>query len=135
MQQYLNIPSTYNSRWKLMATHNTTGKFGETLGTAYLRRLGYRVIEMNWRYSRAEVDLIAEKNGVLHFLEIKTRRTKKFGLPEEKVGKKKIQNLIIAAEQYVYLNPEWNRIQFDILAILMIRDQPIDYFLIEDVYI
>ena len=118
-----------------MANHNHTGKIGEALGADYFRGLGYRILELNWRYTHWEVDLIAEKNEVLHFMEIKTRRTKKFGLPEEKVGRKKIQNLINAAEQYLYLNPEWKRIQFNILSILILKNEPVEYFLIEDVYI
>ena len=75
------------------------------------------------------------KKIVLHFIEIKTRRSKKFSLPEERVGKKKIQNLINAAEEYLYINPQWKRIQFNILSILILKDQPADYFFIEDVYL
>ena len=118
-----------------MAAHNHTGKFGEQLGTAYLNTQGYIVREQNWRHSHWEVDIIAEKDTVLHFIEIKTRRSKKFGLPEEKVGRKKIQNLINAAEQYLYLHPSWPRIQFNILSISIIKNEPIEYFLIEDVYL
>jgi putative endonuclease len=51
------------------------------------------------------------------------------------VGKKKIQNLINAAEEYLYLNPQWKRIQFDILSILILKNEPVEYFLIEDVYL
>ena len=102
-----------------MAKHNHTGLTGELLGTDWLTDAGYKVLEKNWRHSHWEVDIIAVKNNTLHFIEIKTRRSKKFGLPEEKVGNKKIQNLINAAEQYLYLQPRWTRIQFDILSILM----------------
>jgi putative endonuclease len=118
-----------------MARHNHTGLTGENLGATYLQGKGYQVLEKNWRHSRWEVDIIAAKADTLHFIEIKTRRTKKFGLPEEKVGKKKIQNLINAAEQYLYLQPHWKRIQFDILSILMLAGEPVRYFFIEDVYL
>ncbi|MEO7769294.1 MAG: YraN family protein [Ferruginibacter sp.] len=118
-----------------MAKHIETGKTGEALGIAWLETKGYIMKEQNWRHSHWEVDVISEKNGVLHFTEIKTRRSMQFGLPEEKVGKKKIQNLINAAEQYLYLNPQWQRIQFNILSILILRNEPIAYFLIEDVYL
>ena len=118
-----------------MAKHINTGKTGETLGVAWLRERGYVIKEQNWRHSRWEVDAIAEKETVLHFIEIKTRRSKKFGLPEERVGNKKIQNLINAAEEYLHLNPQWKRIQFDILSILILKEEPVDYFLIEDVYL
>lgn len=118
-----------------MANHIDTGKTGETIGVAWLLEKGYLVKEQNWRYSRWEVDAIAEKDSVLHFIEIKTRRSKKFGMPEEKVGKKKIQNLINAAEEYLYIHPQWKRIQFNILSILIIKNEPVEYFFIEDVYL
>ncbi|MEO5893717.1 MAG: YraN family protein [Ferruginibacter sp.] len=118
-----------------MSNHIHTGKTGESLGVAWLLQKGYAMQEQNWRHSRWEVDAIAEKDAVLHFIEIKTRRSKKFGLPEERVGKKKIQNLINAAEEYLYRNPQWKRIQFNILSILIIKNEPVEYFLIEDVYL
>ena len=116
-----------------MAQHIDTGRNGESLAATYLLAKGFTILEKNWRHKRSEVDVIAEQNGVLHFIEIKTRRSKKFGLPEEKVGTKKMQQLMIAAEEYLYLNPQWQRIQFDILAILCLPDLPVDYFFIEDV--
>ncbi|MEP7110989.1 MAG: YraN family protein [Ferruginibacter sp.] len=118
-----------------MAKHIHTGKTGEAMGISWLLVRGYTIKEKNWRYSRWEVDAIAEKDSVLHFIEIKTRRSKKFGLPEERVGKKKILNLINAAEEYLYQNPQWKRIQFNILSILIIKNEPVEYFLIEDVYL
>ncbi len=118
-----------------MATHIATGKAGEQLGQVYLAGLNYQILEKNWRHSRWEVDVIAVQNNVLHFIEIKTRRGKNFGMPEEKVGKKKIQNLINAAEEYLHLNPQWQRIQFDILSIILYKTAETDYMLIEDVYL
>jgi putative endonuclease len=118
-----------------MARHNNTGINGEKMGADYLIEAGYVVLEKNWRHSRSEVDIIASKNNTLHFIEIKTRKSKKFGLPEEKVGKKKMENLIMAAEQYLYLQPQWQRIQFDILSISIIANDPVEYFFIEDVYL
>ena len=118
-----------------MANHNSTGKTGEAMGIKWLIEKGFCMKEKNWRHSRWEVDAIAEKDTVLHFIEIKSRRNKKFGLPEARVGKKKIQNLINAAEEYLYQYPQWQRIQFNILSILILKDEPVEYFLIEDVYL
>lgn len=118
-----------------MAKHNHTGIAGEKLGADYLIHAGYLIVEKNWRYGHWEVDIIATKKDTLHFIEIKTRRSKKFGQPEEKVGKKKMENLINAAEQYLYLQPQWKRIQFDILSISMLANEPVEYFFIEDVYL
>ena len=118
-----------------MAKHISTGKIGEQLGAEFLSENGYILLASNWRHSHWEVDVIAHKNNVLHFIEIKTRRSKNFGLPEEKVGKKKIQNLINAAEEYLHLFPQWQRIQFDILSIIILKNERPAYFLIEDVYL
>lgn len=118
-----------------MAKHIQTGKTGEVLAVAWLLGKEYTIKEQNWRHARWEVDVIAEKDAVLHFIEIKTRSSRKFGLPEDKVGNKKIQHLINAAEAYLYLYPQWNRIQFNILSILILKNEPVAYFLIEDVYI
>ena len=118
-----------------MAKHNRTGSTGEKLGVAYIFNMGYNLLETNWRHGHWEVDVIASKKDTLHFIEIKTRRTTKFGQPEEKVGKKKMEHLINAAEQYCYQHPEWQRIQFDILSITQLVNEPIAYFFIEDVYL
>ena len=117
-----------------MATKLSTGKTGEQLGAVFLQEKGFQLIAANWRFSHWEVDIIASRQSVLHFIEIKTRRSKFFGNPEEKVGNKKIENLINAAEAYLYQYPQWQRIQFDILAILLLKNSPPDFFMIEDVY-
>ena len=118
-----------------MASHNDTGLSGETMAVNYFTEKGFTIMGQNWRHSHLEVDIIASKDGILHFIEVKTRRTKKFGHPEEAVSKKKIQNLINASEEYLYQYPEWKRIQFDILAITILINEPVEYFLIEDVYL
>jgi len=118
-----------------MAQHNKTGSLGEGLAARYLTNSGFNILHQNWRYSHWEVDIIAEKGGVLHFIEVKTRRTKKFGHPEEAVSKKKIRNLVNASEEYLYQFPQWQRIQFDILAITLFKNVPAEYFFIEDVYL
>ena len=115
-----------------MATHNDLGKEGEALAVKWFIQHGYEILHTNWRHSHYEVDMIASRKNVLHFIEVKARRSKKFGYPEEGVGKKKIQNLMNAAEEFLHRFPEWKRIQFDILSILLKKDAP-EYFLIEDV--
>ncbi len=118
-----------------MASHNQTGLTGEVMAVKHLTEKGYDVLHQNWRHSHWEVDIIATKDDVLHFIEVKTRRTRKFGHPEEAVSKKKIQNLINAAEEYLFQNQQWKRIQFDILSITILKNEPVEYFLIEDVYL
>lgn len=118
-----------------MAQHNITGNYGEALAAKYLLEKDYQVLHQNWRHAHWEVDIIASKDNILHFVEVKTRLTKKFGHPEDGVNKKKMQNLINAAEEYLYQQPQWKRIQFNILSITILNDEPAEYFFIEDVYL
>ena len=116
-----------------MAGNLYTGNSGESLAAEYFLEKGYEILYRNWRYKRLEVDIIASRNGMLHFIEVKTRTSTKFGYPEENVSAKKIKFLIDASAEFLYINPQWKRIQFDILSIVMMLDEPIGYFLIEDV--
>jgi putative endonuclease len=116
-----------------MAHHNQTGINGELLAVGYFTQNNYTLLHQNWKYSYWEIDIIATKNNILHFIEVKTRKTRSFGMPEDKVSKKKIENLMNAAREFLYQNPQWQRIQFDILSISIIKNQPIEYFLIEDI--
>jgi putative endonuclease len=118
-----------------MAHHNTTGMLGEKMALKYLSDKGYIILHQNWRHSHWEVDVIASLKNTLHFIEVKTRRTKKFGYPEEDVTKKKLINLINASEEFLFLNPEWKLIQFDILSITIIKIEPAEFFFIEDVHL
>ncbi len=118
-----------------MAHHNTTGKLGEEMAIEYLLKSGFVILHKNWRHSHWEVDIIASMKGILHFIEVKTRRTKKFGYPEDDVTKKKVTNLINASEEFLFLYPEWKRIQFDILSISLLRNEPAEFFFIEDVHV
>ncbi|MEO6539003.1 MAG: YraN family protein [Ferruginibacter sp.] len=117
-----------------MATHNDTGKYGEALARIYFIQKGYEILYLNWRYKNWEVDIVACKNNLLHFIEVKTGRSQKFGYPEEKSGPQKIRNLVNAAEQFLYQYPQWKRIQFDVLSISLFKKEDPEYFLIEDVY-
>ena len=118
-----------------MAHHNHTGLLGEKMAVNYLLEKGFSILHQNWRHSHWEVDVIASINGILHFIEVKTRRTNKFGFPEDDVTKKKLENLINASEEYLLVYPEWKQIQFDILSISILKNQPAEYFFIEDVYV
>ena len=110
------------------------GKEGEEIAAAHLAKLGYTLLERNWRFRRWEVDIIASKDRFLHFVEVKTRHSLRFGRPEESITRDKMNNLRNAAEEYQYLHPEWKYIQFDVLAITIIDEKVKEIFMIEDVY-
>ncbi|MDB5197888.1 MAG: hypothetical protein JWP88_2259 [Flaviaesturariibacter sp.] len=118
-----------------MAQHNVLGKEGEALAVAYLMERGYQVLHCNWRFSHYEIDIIALLNNRLHFIEVKSRSSKDFGFPEEKVTKKKFQNLAAAASEFLFQNLQYKHIQFDILSINKPAGAPAEYFMIEDVYL
>ena len=106
-----------------MAEHNNTGTDGEKLAVEWLQAKGFTITETNWRYRHWEVDVIAQKKDTLHFIEVKTRTSTKFGNPEESITKDKFRFLKSAAEQYQVLHPGWKWIQFDVLAILIKVDK------------
>jgi putative endonuclease len=110
------------------------GTDGELLAASWLQGKGFAILHRNWRYSRYEVDIVAVKDGVLHFVEIKTRSNNSFGQPEESVNKKKIRNLLIAGAEYQRQYPTFKRVQYDILSITVLPGN-IDYFFIEDIYL
>ena len=118
-----------------MASHNKTGNLGESVALEYFIRKGYEILHRNWRHKHLEVDIIASLNGTLHFIEVKTRTSEKYGFPEENVTQKKIRFLINASEEFLYLYPQWKRIQFDVLSVILKTGAEADFFLIEDVYL
>jgi putative endonuclease len=117
-----------------MSIHIIKGRSGEHLAAEYLQSAGYKILYCNWKYRRFEIDIIASRNCTLHIVEVKTRHSNSFGLPEQSVSKKKFRNLQIAAEHFLTIYPYWKRLQFDILSISrsILGDK---YLWIEDVYL
>lgn len=102
-----------------MSTHLELGNRGETLAEKLLLESGYQILERNWRFSRAEVDIIAKDRDVLVFVEVKTRSSEIFGKPEESISPKKETLLKDAAAVYMeQIGHEWE-IRFDVVSILI----------------
>jgi len=101
-----------------MATHNELGEKGEKLAVEFLQKKGYKILDCNWRYKKAEVDIIAQKNDVLAVVEVKTRSSDYFGNPQDFVNQKKIQLLVEAINEYVISKDLDVEVRFDIVAIL-----------------
>lgn len=100
-----------------MAQHNELGKLGEELAVDFLQQNGYEILETNWTFQKAEVDIIAQKENTLAIVEVKTRSTIDFGLPQDFVKPKKIQLLVKAVNEYVVQNELDVEVRFDIIAI------------------
>jgi putative endonuclease len=103
--------------------HHNLGLEGELIASEYLAGKGYQILERNWRYRKLEVDLIAEYEGELVFVEVKLRSAQVHGNPRDFVGKTKQSNLIKAADAYVEKMEIDKNSRFDIIGISM-RDQP-----------
>lgn len=100
-----------------MADHNELGKLGEDLAVDYLIKHNFEILETNWEYQKAEIDIIAKKDSTLAIVEVKTRSNIDFGLPQDAVNSKKIKQLVKAVNEYVVLNDLEVEVRFDIIAI------------------
>ncbi|MFN8353508.1 MAG: YraN family protein [Spirosomataceae bacterium] len=101
------------------ASHLEIGQKGEALAAELLVGKGFVIIEKNYRFKKAEIDLIAQKDSLLVFVEVKTRTNVTFGMPEEFVSKHKIQLITMAAEEYTYQHKWHQSIRFDIVAVVV----------------
>ncbi|WP_336128057.1 YraN family protein [Mesoflavibacter sp. CH_XMU1422-2] len=106
-----------------MANHNQLGKKGEQLAVDFLIENGYDIVERNYRFNKAEVDIIAQKKDVLAIIEVKTRSTTDFGNPQDFVKPKQIKNLVKAVDEYVTVNNLEVDVRFDIIAIVKEEQQ------------
>ena len=100
-----------------MAQHNELGRLGEEIAVGFLQKNGYEILETNWTFEKAEVDIIAQKGDVLAVVEVKTRSSIDFGLPQEFVKPNKIKLLVKAIDEYVISNDLDVNVRFDIIAI------------------
>ena len=101
-----------------MATHNEFGKLGEEKAVAFLIEKGYQVLVRNYRYVKAEVDIIARKNDTLAIVEVRSRSSLFHEHIADTITTKKIKLLISAANQFVEENNLDVEVRFDIISIL-----------------
>lgn len=102
-----------------MADHNDLGILGEQLAADYLQRKGYSILERNFVYDKAEIDIIAQKEqGTIIVVEVKTRNSNVFGDPQSFVSPAKIKLLVKATNEYLISKALDVEVQFDIIAVL-----------------
>lgn len=101
-----------------MAEHHLLGNKGEVLACQYLEELGYEILDRNWTFKKAEIDIIVYKDRKMVFVEVKARSGKAFGQPEDFVDAAKQKIMERAAEEYIYLMDHKGEIRFDIVSIL-----------------
>ncbi len=93
------------------------GDFGEKAAMGYLKENGYEILSEKYLVKGGEVDLIAYKDNILVFVEVKTRSTNAFGSPAEAVDKRKIERLKLAAEAFYRENPYDAEVRFDVFEV------------------
>lgn len=101
-----------------MAQHNDKGNEGERLAQRHLLEHGYAILETNWHLGKNEVDIIAYKEGIIVFVEVKTRTSATFGNPQDFVTKEKQRAYIKMADHYILNNNRTEEARFDIIAIV-----------------
>ena len=107
-----------------MALHNELGQKGEAVAVEFLISKGHEILEKNYRYKHAEIDIISTFHNILIFTEVKARSTDKFGFPEEAVSEKKQEKLMEAALHFIEEKDNKNTFQFDIIAIVFEKGEP-----------
>lgn len=107
-----------------MAAKDELGRAGEDRATAHVQALGYRVLERNWRCTQGELDIVAMHNDTLVVIEVKTRRTVRFGHPFEAIDERKRKRLWGLAYAWAAAHPTGQRRTIRLDAIAIVGDDP-----------
>lgn len=99
-----------------------TGAKGESLAAEFLIRKGFEIVARNYRYKKAEIDLIIQRENWIIFVEVKTRSSVAFGQPEEFVSEAQARKIYEAAEEYIFSTDWRGHVRFDVVSILMKHD-------------
>ncbi len=111
-----------------MASHNDFGKKAEQWACDFLIGKGYKIVERNYRFDRAEIDIIAQKEEILAIVEVKARTNTNYGNPKDFITEKKIKRIVKAANHYVITNELDVEVRFDIISIVSnSKDYSIDF--------
>lgn len=101
-----------------MAAHNELGRKGEDAACQYLTNIGCKVVERNWRYGKHEIDIIAEDEQYIIFVEVKTRTSSQWGNPEDFISNSQIKRIIAAANFYIQEKDISKEPRFDVISII-----------------
>ena len=108
-----------------MAEHNDLGKQGEEIASSYISSKGYKILERNWVYNHRELDIIAEKDGFLVIIEVKTRYKKYFDGISSLISNRKIQNILDATEAYIAKRNIDKEVRFDVVVVIINNNEKI----------
>ena len=107
-----------------MASKKVIGDKGEEEACHYLIANGYHILERNWRFGRAEIDIIGQLEEELVFIEVKTRKNNMFGYPETFLSESQQERIHLAAEHFIKERDWKGRNRFDIISIIMDPQKP-----------
>jgi putative endonuclease len=108
-----------------MSDVRNIGKLGEEKAIAFLRSQNFNILHTNWRYKKLEVDIIAESEGKIVFIEVKTRSSAEYGEPETFVSPKKQRFIVSAANSYLIEKSIDSEARFDVIGILFKKNETI----------
>ena len=113
--------------------NKAVGDFGERLAKEYLEKKNYNILKTNFRTRLGEIDIIAKKDDVIIFIEVKARKNLKYGRPYEAVNHRKMQKIIKVAQNYIaYKSQGDNQYRFDIIEVFLSENDKINH--IEDAF-
>lgn len=102
-----------------MARHNEKGKRGEELAAEFLSEKGFQVICRNWHYGKGEIDIVAKKENIMVFVEVKTRESNIFGDPETFVTRRKQKQVIKTADAFIQTKNIDLESRFDVISVIL----------------
>ena len=115
-----------------MSFTSELGARGEKAAVDFLRAEGYLIMDTNWRAGRYELDIVAEKEGTVHFVEVKYRKAHGLTLPEDAMTAAKGRSLLKAANQYIASHGIESDCCVDLVAIDALQDGTMNIRLIPD---
>jgi len=109
-----------------MALTRKYGKKAEEKACIYLKKKGYKIVERNWYFHKNEIDIIALDGETLVFVEVKSRSSGDFGMPEDSITFYKKQNIIKSAKGYIMMKRLFDiNARFDVVAVF---DEKIEHY-------
>ena len=106
-----------------MAAHNELGTWGEEMAVRFLERKGYTILERDWKSGHRDIDIIATDGEIIVFVEVKTRRNRMFGEPEEAIDYQKLRNLRVAINHFVKYKCINQEIRLDAITVVGINQE------------
>lgn len=105
-----------------MTNRQRTGRLGEVAARRHIESLGYLILGTNIRHGRYEIDIVADDDGTLVFIEVRTRRNNRLGTPEESITPEKRERMLAGAHSYLEEHGSWQRDwRIDIVAVELDR--------------